>query len=46
MHERFEFKKQKDNLLKYKTLYAFDEKIYLFGGLAVSQDPSIMTLTN
>ena len=46
MYERFDFKKQKDHMLKYKTLYAFDEKIYLFGGLAVSQDPSIMTLTN
>lgn len=33
-------------MLKYKTLYSFDEKIYLFGGLAVYQDPSILTLTN
>jgi hypothetical protein len=24
MHERFDFKKQKDHMLKYKTLYAFD----------------------
>ena len=46
MYERFDFKKQKDNMLKYKTLYAFDEKIYLFGGLAVAQDPSIVMLTN
>ncbi len=33
-------------MIKYKTLYAFDEKIYLFGGLAVMQDPSILNLTN
>lgn len=46
MYERFEFKKQKDHMLKYKTLYAFDEKIYLFGGLATMQDPSILTLAS
>ncbi len=46
MHEKYDFKKQKEHMLKYKTLYAFDEKIYLFGGLAVNQDPSILTLAS
>lgn len=46
MYEKFEFKKQKNHMLKYKTLYAFDEKIYLFGGLATMQDPSILTLAS
>ena len=33
-------------MLKYKTLYAINDKIYLFGGIANSQDPSFPTLIN
>lgn len=29
-------------MLRYKTLYAVDEKIYLFGGLAVGQEASMI----